>query len=73
MTALSKQHEQLGQNIRRLREQQGTTLEVLAAEIDIDTSFLGYVERGERNITSDKIFRTANALKVEVQRLFEAV
>ena len=71
--ALSQKHQRLGRTIRKLREEHNLTLEELAHEADIDTSFLGYIERGERNITTEKLFRVAKALKVKISDLFESL
>jgi transcriptional regulator with XRE-family HTH domain len=70
MDALPQYHNQLGAKIRKLRTEAGLTLERLAQEVEIDASFLGYLERGERTTTTDKIFKLANALNVEPKELF---
>ena len=60
------EQQKLGQNIRDLREKRGLTLEKLAAEVELDASFLAYIERGEKNVSSDKLIRIAKSLGVEV-------
>lgn len=44
--------------------------EGLAHEAGLDRSYVGQVERGERNVTLDNIYRLAGALKVDVAQLF---
>ena len=44
--------------------------EQLAHEAKLDRSYVGQVERGERNITLDNIHRLANALSVSAAALF---
>ena len=53
-----------GSNVRRLRKQHGLTQEALAHEVEIDVSYLGQLERGERNPTLALIQRVAEALHV---------
>lgn len=44
-------HQVFGSNLRRLRRARGLTQEQLAHELDLDVSYLGQIERGERNTT----------------------
>jgi transcriptional regulator with XRE-family HTH domain len=39
----------VGQNVRRLRTKKGLTQEQLAFEAKIDLTYVGGIERGERN------------------------
>ena len=43
--------EKIGEKIRSIRQSQNLSQESLALKIDIDRSYLGSVERGERNIS----------------------
>lgn len=63
----------LGQNVRRLRQQQGLSQEALAFKVGIHYTYLGSVERGERNIACRNIVRIAGALGVPVAELFEGI
>jgi|GEM_PF-660302 len=50
-----KKHPQLvalGNRIRKIRESQGYTQEEFAAEAELDRSYYGGVERGERNVAT---------------------
>ena len=60
----------LGQQIRRLREEQGLSQEEFAGLADIDRAYYGGIERGERNVAALNIIKIAEALKVEVGKLF---
>ena len=51
-----------GINVRRLRKARGLTQEALAHEVEIDVSYLGQIERGERNPTLSVVERFATAL-----------
>jgi len=61
-----------GRRVRelRLQEQPKLTQEALAHRVGLDRSYVGQIERGEKNITLDNIFRIADALDVEVRDLF---
>ncbi len=61
-----------GQNIRRLREKQNLTQSDLALKANINRSYLGGVERGQRNICIENIVKIAEALGVSADILFKA-
>lgn len=63
----------LGKQIRTIRKQQGFTQEGFAAEAEIDRSYMGGIERGERNIAALNLIRIAKTLKVEVGELFPPI
>lgn len=54
----------LGDCIRELRHQRGLSQEALALACDLDRTYIGGVERGERNISLINIYRIAAALRV---------
>ena len=62
----------VGANIRRLRKALGLTQEGLAEAADLHWTYLGSVERGERNVSVDNISRLACTLDVEIAELFIA-
>jgi transcriptional regulator with XRE-family HTH domain len=62
----------VGRNVRRIREGRGISQEVLADEIDVHRTFLGSVERGERNLTMQTVERLAHRLGVPVVALLDA-
>jgi transcriptional regulator with XRE-family HTH domain len=51
------------------RKVMGISQEALAAMADIHRTYLGDVERSERNISIDNIEKLANALGVDVSEL----
>ncbi|MBI2786146.1 MAG: helix-turn-helix transcriptional regulator [Legionella longbeachae] len=63
----------LGNRIRELRKAQGFSQEAFAAEVGLDRTYMGSVERGERNIAALNLIRIAKSLKVEVGELFPAI
>jgi transcriptional regulator with XRE-family HTH domain len=59
-----------GNRVRALRLQHGLSQESLALVAGIDRSYLGEVERGQRNITIDNITKIAATLEVPIANLF---
>ena len=59
-----------GKNIRRLRERRGLSQEEFADKSEFDRSYIGGIERGERNPSLTAVFRLASALDIEPVRLF---
>lgn len=71
-----KKHPQLiklGQHIRKIRESKGFSQEDFAGEAEIDRSYIGGIERGERNIAALNLIKIAKALKVELGELFPSI
>lgn len=60
-----------GRNVRRYREALRMTQENLADASELDRSYIGGVERGERNPTLTAILRLAVALEIPPAYLFE--
>ena len=56
-------------NMRRLRRDRGLSQEKLAELADLHRTYVGSVERGERNISIDNMERLAAALRVELRDL----
>ena len=61
--------QQLGFTIRSERKKQGISQEALADKAQLDRSYMGRIERGEKNITVLKLFQIADALEVPPSRL----
>lgn len=57
-------------NIRRVRVERGLTIEELAGNADVDSSFVGRIERGTVNVSIDLLERIALALRVRIMELF---
>jgi transcriptional regulator with XRE-family HTH domain len=57
--------------MRALRRARGLSQEALADEIGIDRTYLGSVERAERNVSIDNVARIAKALAVEPWKLLK--
>jgi len=59
----------VGENLKRLRAEQGLSLEELAKASDVSRSRLGQIERGEANPSISTVWQIAHALKVEFSAL----
>lgn len=59
----------LGQGIRELRTKSDLSQEKLAFTSDLDRTYIGSVERGERNISIINLQKIATALNVELHEL----
>lgn len=57
--------------MRALRQQQGLSQEELAYKCDLDRTYVGSVERGERNISLVNIHLIAVALGVSPKEFFD--
>lgn len=62
----------IGRRIRELRKEKGFSQESFAYEVGLDRTYMGSVERGERNIAALNLIKIAKTLKVEVGSLFPA-
>ncbi len=55
---------EFGFRVRKLREEQGYSQESFAEKVEIHRTYIGGIERGERNPTLTMITRIAKALGV---------
>lgn len=62
-----------GQKVRELRRARGISQEALADEAGVHRTFMGSVERGERNISLENIVKIAKALDCRPSRLLEYI
>ena len=64
---------QIGNRIRELRVESGLLQEKLSFGCNLDRTYLGSVERGERNISVINLRKIANALKYKVADLLNSL
>ncbi|PYE38454.1 helix-turn-helix domain-containing protein [Psychrobacter fozii] len=58
-----------GKRVREVRKSKGISQERLAEMAGIDRSYMGNIERGEKNITLKKAYEICDALDIEIQNL----
>ena len=63
----------VGLKIRCLRQQRGISQEILAHEADLDRSYMGGVERGERNISLKNLGKISTALNIHLREIMEDI
>lgn len=61
----------VGSNLRALRVKIGLSQEQFAEHLAVHRTYMGAVERGERNLTLQTVERLAERLEVPVHSLFE--
>lgn len=57
--------ENLGQTLRKLREEKKLPLRTVAAYLDIDQAILSKIERGQRNANREQVIKLAEFFKVK--------
>ncbi|MEQ9067325.1 MAG: helix-turn-helix transcriptional regulator [Gimesia chilikensis] len=62
-----------GERVRELRKEQGYSQENFAYACELDRTYVGGIERGERNLALRNIERIADTLGISVAELMEGV
>lgn len=62
---------QVGKNIRLSRKALGWSQEELAAYAGVDRSHMGYIERGQQNMTLTTLYQIADTLKLDIAELLK--
>ena len=60
----------VGENIRKCRQNLGLSQEELATKAKLHRTYIGGVERGERNITIESLNRITDALNINIEEVF---
>ena len=61
-----------GKRVRKIRLEKGITSQMdLALKAGLDRTYIGGIERGERNLALINIEKLANALGVKIEELFK--
>lgn len=62
-----------GQRVRSLRQEQGFSQEGFAAECGLDRTYMGGIERGERNLALRNLERIAVTLGITLSELMQGL
>ena len=62
-----------GKRLREIRHDKGLSQEALAHACELDRTYIGGIERGERNISLINIVRIARALEIDPLELMTSL
>ena len=62
-----------GKKIREVRVKRGLSQETLADIANVHRTYIGMVERAEKNITLLNIQKLSKALKIDIRELFDGI
>jgi len=60
-----------GEKVRALRKERNLSQEELSFKANLHRTYIGMIERAEKNITLINIEKIASALNVEIKELFD--
>jgi transcriptional regulator with XRE-family HTH domain len=61
----------IGKKVRIEREKMGLSQEELGKHVKVHRTYIGMIERGEKNITLSNLIKFANALGLKVRDLID--
>ena len=64
---------QFGERLRALRKTAGLSQERFALDCELDRSYVGAIERGERNVSLRYVARFAKALDISLSEMLEGL
>ncbi|KKL81364.1 hypothetical protein LCGC14_1995500 [marine sediment metagenome] len=65
--------EKFAEKLKELRIERNISQDALSRITDIDRSYIGRIDRGEVNITLDKLFKISKALKCQPAELMPEI
>jgi transcriptional regulator with XRE-family HTH domain len=65
--------QQFSEKVRVLRLEKNISQDALSKLTDIDRSYIGRIDRGEVNITLDKLFKISKALECQPSELMPQI
>jgi DNA-binding XRE family transcriptional regulator len=63
--------EKVGRKIAELRKEAGLTQEQLAVKTNLDRTFIGYLEKGNRSPSLETSNKIARALGIKIEDIFK--
>lgn len=70
MTVNTRRLNELGNKVKKLREQRGLTQQQLADRIRVTSTYIGFIEQGQRNPSINTADKLARVLGVKLSDLF---
>jgi transcriptional regulator with XRE-family HTH domain len=70
---MSKITKKFGENVRFFRIKNGVSQEDLAVQASLHRTYIGSIERGERNVSLENIIKIAYALGVSPEKLLKGI
>jgi len=64
-------HIKLGNKIKEIREKKHISRDELGFRADVSGSYIGMIERAEKDLKTSKLFKIALGLEVSVKELFD--
>lgn len=71
MTVNSRKLIKLGNNVRRHRKENNLTQEQLATKVRVSSTYIGFIEQGQRNPSLKTLDKIARILGVEMSELLK--
>ena len=62
-----------GERVREIRKEKGLSQEELAHKADLHRTYIGMIERAEKNITLVNIKKITNALEISIKDIFNGI
>lgn len=66
-----KTYRTIGKNVKKFRQKAGISQEKLSEILDVNSKFIGHIERFERYISLKKLIEIAEYFNVSVKEFFE--
>ncbi|XID90457.1 helix-turn-helix domain-containing protein [Paenibacillaceae bacterium WGS1546] len=63
----------LGERIRYIRKERGLSQEQLGEKAGLSEKYIGQVERGEKNLTIDSLYKISRGLSLALEELFRSL
>ena len=62
-----------GERVREIRKEKGLSQEELAHKADLHRTYIGMIERAEKNITLINIKKITNAFEISIKDIFNGI
>ncbi|WP_281869497.1 helix-turn-helix domain-containing protein [Brevibacillus parabrevis] len=65
--------QKLGERLRFLRKHKGWSQDYLAEQAGLHTNYIGQIERGEKNLTIETLYKVTSGLGTSLEELFQSI